>query len=379
MKINYITDIRLPTVRASGYAIMKMCEKFSENGVTVDLVVPARKNNEDVENPFNFYKIKKNFSIRKVFSIDLLGRTIKFGEIFYWVDFFVFLFFIKLTNRIDKDDIIYTRDYLIPIVFSKKYFICLELHNIPSNKFLFNLVTKNIKLFVVLNKYIKDELIKSGISENKIIIASSGVDIKEFDIDVNKEEARKKLNLPILKKIVVYTGHLYSWKGVDTLVQTARNLPDIIFVFVGGVEPEITEFENKYNDLKNIIIIPFMSRSIIPLYLKSADILVLPNSKKENISKYYTSPLKLFEYMASAKPIIASSLPSIREILDESNSVLVESDSVEALTQSIDNLISNNDLQESISKKAKQDVVKYDWYNRAKIIVEEIIKKTDEI
>lgn len=375
MKINYIADIRLPTVRASGFAIMKMCEKFSENTVSVNLVVPNRKNNEGGTDPFDYYKINRNFSIKKIFSTDLLGNTLKFGKLFYWIDLFTFIYSIKFTKEISRNDIVYTRDYIIPMVFSKKYFLCLELHSVPSNKLLFKLAIKNVKLFVVLNKYIESELIELGISNDKIVIAPSGVDIVDFDFKTNKEDARKKLDLPISKTIVVYTGHLYSWKGVDTLAETAKNLPEILFVFVGGVEPEITGFKNKYFNTSNILFIPFVNRTIVPLYLDSADILILPNSKKENISRHYTSPLKMFEYMASGKPIIASDLPSIKEVLNESNSILVEADNIQSFTKAICELIVDEELRDSISKKAKQDVVKYDWSMRAKFIIEEIKRR----
>ena len=63
MQIKYITNVRVPTSRAHGFAIMKMCEKFAEAGAQVELVVPDKQNNEKEKDPFVYYGLKKNFEI----------------------------------------------------------------------------------------------------------------------------------------------------------------------------------------------------------------------------------------------------------------------------------------------------------------------------
>ncbi len=370
MKIVYITNVRIPTPRAQGYAIMKMCEQFGLFGNDVELLIPDRSDSDGIGEPFDYYKIERTFGIKKVFATDFLGKTLKFGRFLYWVDILTFitgLYFKKFSN---KSDIIYTRDFLIPLIFSRNNFICLEVHDIPKMKFLFSYILRKPKMFFVLNKYLKNALMEFGVSESKIHIVPSGVDIKMFDNRINREDARNELGLPQEKKVVVYTGHFYSWKGVDCLAKVAEKMPDVYFIFVGGVEPELSNFKNRYSDQKNIIIRSFVKRELIPLYLKASDVLVLPNSAIEDISVKYTSPLKMFEYMASGTPIVASDLPSIREILNESNSVFAIPDDSQSLSDSIRLVLSNEELGSKISKQAKNDVVSYDWGNRAKTILE---------
>jgi glycosyltransferase involved in cell wall biosynthesis len=232
---------------------------------------------------------------------------------------------------------------------------------------------KNLYKIITITQGLKDLFIKKGIDENKIIVAPDGVDLEEFDINSSKEECRKKLDLPLDKKIVLYTGHLYKWKGVDVLAEAAKNLPENIDVyFVGGVKEDVESFKDKYSGIKNIKIIGQRSHSEIPYWLKSADLLILPNSGKEDISKYWTSPLKLFEYMASGTPIIASDLPSIREILNDNNAVLVLPDDPEKLSKAIYEMISNGNLCLKTSKQAYQDIKEYTWKNRASKILENI-------
>jgi glycosyltransferase involved in cell wall biosynthesis len=249
-------------------------------------------------------------------------------------------------------------------------------HDLPSSKKIFKRVINRVKLFVVLNNNLRDELVGLGVRQENILVSPSGIDLSFFDIDVTKEEAREKLSLPLDKKIVTYTGHFYKWKGVYTLAEVAKIMPETVFVFIGGVEPDITSFKNEFASLNNIIITPFKKRDTIPLYLKASNVLVLPNSGVEKISNSYTSPLKMFEYMASRVPIVASDLSSIREVLNESNSLLSVPDSVSSFELSIKKLLNNIDLSNKLSDKAFFDVSGYTWEIRAKKILSKINENT---
>lgn len=374
VRIKYITNVRLPTPRAHGYAIMKMCEEFKIAGADLELIIPDRKNSEIKKDPFEYYGIKNSFKINRIKSLDLLGPFFAFGKLFYWIDTISFLLSIFLSNVVGKKDIVYTRDFIIPLLFSKKRNVCLELHDIPQSNFLFKLAIKRPKLFFVLNKNIKLELVKMGVKEEIIHIFPSGVEIKEFDIQISQKEAREKLTLPSDKKLIIYSGQFYSWKGVDALAESARFLQDYYFVFVGGTEPELSKFKKEYGNLKNISIESFKERSIIPLYLKSADVLVIPQSVKEKISTHYSSPLKMFEYMASGRPIVASDLSSIRETLDEESAIFAESDNPKSFMEAIKKVLSDEDLATRISENAYNKVLQYSWAERARNILD-IIEK----
>jgi glycosyltransferase involved in cell wall biosynthesis len=374
MNITYLTNVRIPTPRAQGYAVMKMCSEFTKAGARIKLVVPARRNSKSKEDPFDFYKIEKNFEIKRISSFDFLGKRERSIKIFYWIDILSFLVVSKFLLNMKSQDVLYTRDFMTTLFFSKKYFICLELHDIPKSKFLFRLAIKKAKLFFVLNVYLKKELLKMGIPEDKIHIASSGVELKDFDIEINKNDARQKTDLPRDKNIVMYTGHLYEWKGADTLAEAAQFLPETLFVFVGGVPPESDKFIGKYKKYQNIIVRSFVERSMIPLYLKSADALVLPNSASEKISSEYTSPLKLFEYMASGRPIIASDLPSIREIVNEKTAVFAETDNPQSFAGAIKRILENKVLAQALTENVHHEIQKYSWQKRAENILSVINK-----
>lgn len=369
MNIRYIADTRLPTERAHATQIIKMCESFADQDkVSVELVVPFRKPAFDAD-VFSYYGVKRNFGITKVWGLDLLGKTLKLGKFFYIIDYLVFGFGLFRSRSKYRGDIIYSRDPILLSLFSKKKnTLCVELHSLSKKKIFISFVNRAHKIFV-LNNIMKDELVGRGISASKIDVASDAVRVEEFDINVTRTEARQKLELPLFADIVGYTGHLYDWKGAHNLAEAAILLPDIVFVFVGGVDKELEAFKLKYGKYKNIVITGFKSRELIPLYLKASDILVLPNSAKTRISSLYTSPLKLFEYMAAHKPIIASDLPSMREVLIEDDAILSKPDDAPALAESIRSLIANKSLMDTLSRNVALKVRAYTWEARAGKII----------
>ena len=290
MKISYTANIRLPTEKAHGIQIMKMCEAFSELGNEVTLIVPWRFNSIKTDS-FDYYLVKRNFKITRVPSFDL----IILGRIGFWIQTITFLFFARIYLIFKKYDVLYTREQFTGLLF--KNFI-LEILSLPEQ--ISSVHTKNwnrADKLVVITSFIKNELIEKGIKPEKIFIAPDGVDFKKFDIDISRIAARKKLDLPLDKKIVVYTGHLFKWKGVDVLAEATGMLEDTLVLFVGGMERDVLKFSKRFVEKVNMKVLGHRPYSEIPYYLKAADVLVLPNTAKDNVSKFYTSPLKLFEYI----------------------------------------------------------------------------------
>jgi len=275
----------------------------------------------------------------------------------------------KIYLMFQRYDILYTRDHAAGLFFKNFY---LEVHSMPASiKSWHKKVWRKAQSLIVLTSFIRQELREAGIAGEKILVASDGVDLEKFDIPVFQQEARQKLSLPMDKKIILYAGSFYlrDWKGVDVLLEAAKYLsPDCLLVLVGGQENEIEKIKKNY-PAGNILLFGRQPYQKIPLYLKAADILVLPNKKGESISEKYTSPLKLFEYMAAGRPIVASDLPTICEVLNENNSVLVVPNDPDALAGGIKKVLSDAGLSERISHQALFDVKNYTWDNRAKNII----------
>ena len=374
-KILYLSNLRLPTEKAYGIQIAKMCEAFSLIPETeLELAYPYRKNPITTDF-FEYYSVKKNFRVKKLPALDMYTPGSS-GKITVGLKSFisaVILFFYALSK---KADVIYSRDELI--IFFLSFFkknLVFEAHRFSiKRKIFYNRFKKAEIKIIAISEAIKKDLVNMGFESKNILVAHDGVDINLFDIDIIKEEARAKTNLPKNQEIVMYTGHLFEWKGAGTLLEVARmskikgQRSDFLFVFVGGTEYDVKQFRKKAEDLDNVLILGYKPHKEIPVFLKAADVLVLPNSASEKISSY-TSPLKLFEYMSSGRPIVASELLSIKEILNSENSVLVGSDDPESLVGGISKVIENSSFGEMISQKAKEDVKNYTWQKRAERIV----------
>jgi glycosyltransferase involved in cell wall biosynthesis len=364
---------RFPSEKAASLFAAKSCESFAGEGVNVTLIVP-RRIGRGGDDPFKYYGVRKNFSIVYLPIFDFLIFPI-FQKIAFQIGFITFSIscFFFLLFRANKNDIIYSNESL-PIFLSSFYFpkTLYEVHDFPEQKFFFyKWLFRRLRLILVTNTWKMEQLVQRfGVSKEKIICERNAVEIKYFDIPMTKEVARKKLGLPTEGNIVMYTGHLYSWKGVDTLAQSAILLsPDTLIVFVGGTDADVKRFKGMCSTAQNVKIIGHRVHSEIPLWQKAADVLVLPNTAKEDISKYYTSPMKLFEYMASQRPIVASNIPSIAEVLGDSNSVLVTPDDPKDLARGISELLKDTHHAKIVSDNAYSNVLEHSWGKRAKRIL----------
>lgn len=378
MKIIYLANIRLPSEKPHSIHVIKMCEALANQGHEVSLVVAQRYNpnfkNQDV---FEFYNLKQNFKIKKLLVIDIL-HWFSQGPYATWLANLTFAISSFIYVLFNKADLIYSRDGL-PLRFIsliKKNFIY-EFHEYRTqDKQLYKKLSNQGKELVVITQGLKELLVRDGTNPDKILVAPDAVDLDKFQIVKDKKETRKKLDLPIDKKIILCNSSLYKWKGVFTLAQVFKFQildSNSLIVFVGGMRYDIDRLKKfiKENNLPTdkILILGHRPYKNMPEYLAAADVLVLPNSSKRELSTKYTSPLKMFEYMASQKPIVASDLPSIREILNEQNAVLVEPDDPQALAQGIQKVLQDKKLSDKISNQAYKDVQNYTWEKRVKNIL----------
>ncbi len=370
MRITYIATGRIPTQRAFGYATMKLCEEFAALGNEVSLVMPKRRDDMAVD-PFEYYKLVKSFSIEKLSASDMVDRAKVQIPFAYWIDHLSFLLALRRAGVPRREGIFYTREYLLAPFLPFEQTV-LELHSIPKRRAFFGLCVKRARKIVVISKGLKDELVAMGIAEERITIAPDAVDLQRFANIPAKAEARTALGLPQDKIIALYSGHFYGWKGADIFAKSAQFIPDVLCVLMGGVDEDYEKLKEEYKSSPNVLVLPFQSPDKVPLYLAAADILVLPNKSGSAISERYTSPLKLFEYMAAGKPIVASDLPSIREVLDESTAVLVHPDDPRALAEGVKKVIVDPAFAKSLANSAKEKVKSYTWHNRAQSILSAI-------
>ena len=117
--------------------------------------------------------------------------------------------------------------------------------------------------------------------------------------------------------VVGYSGHLYPWKGVDLLLDALAELPGVRGLVVGGHPGGAATSARLQNRARaslacesRVTFTGMVRPREVAARLEPADVLVLPNPATV-VSERYTSPLKLFEYLALGRPIVASDLPGV--------------------------------------------------------------------
>lgn len=169
-----------------------------------------------------------------------------------------------------------------------------------------------------------------GADPAKVHVTPDGVDTELFT-------PPPEPNTPMRQRPrVTYAGHLYDYKGIPTVLEAAALLPEIDVRLVGGTAKDIARVRTSVDraGLGNVQVVGRVSHADVPPHLWDADALLLPPSANEP-SKDWTSPVKLGEYLAAARPIVASSIPSLHDWIDDRVCTWFEPDNPEDLARAI--------------------------------------------
>jgi glycosyltransferase involved in cell wall biosynthesis len=224
------------------------------------------------------------------------------------------------------------------------------------------------KGLVTISPLLRDTYVKLGVPEQKVIVVPGGVDLLPFDEANEALPRNSKTRLPK----VGYCGSLHEGRGIDTLLESARMLPHVQFMLIGGSPEDISHWKCQGGALSNVDFVGFIAHSDVPKRLVQFDILCMPYSDSLEASAWM-SPMKLFEYMAAGKAIVATDLPVVREILQYGhNAILCRPDSPGELTAAIRQLCANPELRMALGRQARADVTNYTWKARASQIIENL-------
>ena len=247
----------------------------------------------------------------------------------------------------------------------RKHRFFYEIHQIPTHPYnkLWNSIALNqADQIIAITQGLKDHystikakinILPDGVKESWLTKPRDKIELKRIINKYNKKN----------KKIILYAGTNLNWKGVKTIEVAAKNdnNPNHQYLIIGF----------KKENTNNIKYIDRVDQESVRSFYLIADILVIPNSAKYKISSHFTSPLKLFEYMAVQKPIICSDLPSLREIVSKNEVWFFEPDSASSLLQTIQVVEKTPQIEiDTKVSKAFQLVKNYTWEKRAREIIQ---------
>lgn len=370
MRIAYIATTELPSTSANSIQVMKVCQALTLNGHETHLLIPVRGEIRWDELKVH-YGLSGEFQIRYLVSRRGLKR-------------FDFILQALRHSTSLKVDAVYTRMLWTAVIAQKfKIPIILELHDIPAGhfgSFLFKryLSSNSKKLTVLITQALKEKLetvFSVDIPDSESCIASDGVDLKRYQNLPEPDQARKLLGLKE-NLTAVYTGGFYKGRGLELLLELAKNHPQVQFMWVGG-KPEAVDAWNaiiRNLNVENITLTGFVPNEKLPLYQAAADILLMPFGKKVTGSSGgntadICSPLKMFEYMAAGRAILSSDLPVLHEVLNSTNALFYVLENFEDLNKQFNLLINDPAKRIALAKQAKLDVEQYNWQNRMQKII----------
>jgi glycosyltransferase involved in cell wall biosynthesis len=355
MKIVYLANVRMPTEKAHGLQIMKMCEAFARAGHEVELVVTDRAT-AITESPFAYYGVEERFAITRLPVIDTVSR----GRLGFLVSACSFGLRARGHVRRIRPDCVYGRDEL-PLWFVLGLApVVWETHT-GSITFFARRVLARARLVVAITAGLRG--LYAETTTTPVIVAHDGVDLDVFSRPEEQRTARARLGLPVDARIALYAGRLDGWKGVEVLFKVARLLPDVHIAVIGGEDTELEVLRKQYPEISFLGPRPYTE---LPDNQAAADVLVLTGDPRSRIAERYTSPLKLFTYMASGKPIAAIDLPAIREVLTPDAASFFTYDPESCAAAIRDSLGAEGAAH---AAKAHELVKSYSWDARARTIL----------
>jgi len=383
IKLLYLNHFTLYKCRPNDLQVLLMCNAFQKMGITTYVTIPIEKGVE-IKN------IEKRIEAN-------IGSKMLFKSIYYpYISFLKYgdglgtlISIMKYFNIKNDFDFIFTRSLFINFIAVRKYnnvifeshgaklHVRSELLNILYSKILLCSTKLSSQiLFVTISEELKKYWLSRGVNSKKVISAHDAVDINKYNANVSILEARQALEINTSKKIAMYIGSLFYNRGIDKIFKLAQVFKNVMFYIVGGPEENILYYKKLLarENIDNVIIVGLIRHNLVNLFLSAADVLLLLFTWKVPTIKY-ASPLKLFEYMAAKKIIVAQRFPTITEILSNKESLLADPNSFNDLVEKLNEAFEMsypNDISEAPYRKGAKY---YTWDKRASQIINNVMKR----
>jgi len=210
----------------------------------------------------------------------------------------------------------------------------------------------------------------------KIVVVSNGANTSLFK-PLEQETCRKGLGLDLEIPYICFVGNLAPWQGVEYLVKAAPSIlsrfPDCRFLIIGDgvMKDNLFKLCREIGVEDRFIFTGVVAYDRVPLYINASDTCTAPFIFARN-AKIGLSPLKLYEYMACGKPVVASNISGVSDVLEASGGgIPVLPENPDALAEGILKLLENPDLRTKLGSKGLSYVTEnYSWYSVAEKVNE---------
>jgi glycosyltransferase involved in cell wall biosynthesis len=380
VRILYLADIRFPLERANGIQTFETCCALAERGHRITLAVRP-DSNVPARDPFAFYGRAPVRGLELRVSARWPARVRRMAYLARAV---------RLASARERYDAVLTRDLgvcallvtlprqrRIPVVYESHGYAPAVANLMPrlltgararSRQKVARLAGREARVwrgadaYVTITAGLARELQERFGPRPRLGVVPDGVRLA-----ADRQYQRPP---PAQAPLIAYAGHLYPWKGVDVLLDALARVSLARGLIIGGHpgEADLARLQQRAAALGLLDRVTFTGMvppADVAGLLAQAHVLVLPNTRTD-LSERYTSPLKLFEYLAAGRAIVASDLPAIREVLTHGeDGWLVEAGNASALADGIANVIAHPELAADLSRRAWTRATAFTWASRA--------------
>ena len=228
---------------------------------------------------------------------------------------------------------------------------------------------KNAAQIICISPRLKEHLnTKWNIDESKLTVLPCAADVEAFKPNHNSETVRKSLGLTT-EPVVMWVGGFHPWHDLSLLLESfaliLQRRPDARLVLVGDgqTRSSVVDIVTKDGLRHAVIMTGAIAHSQVPEMLSIADVAVVPSAPITASLGGTGTPLKLFEYMAAGKAIVATALNEAAEvILDGYNGLLVDAGDVNKFAEATLKLIDDPEERSRLGQNAREQAVKqYSW------------------
>lgn len=363
MRMLYFSDTHFITPSAEAVFIMKMADAWTANGHDVEVFAHVRSGS--AEEIHAYYGTRGGFPVHSYGYTRLPGGKRLLRLFRGW----------RAARRPCSADLVYGRcPYAVMSAAGSGLPLVLEQHTPPANPAKARVLERlfrhpDFRRLVVITQALQEDYLdrfRGILPADRVLVAHDGADPMEA-LPPPPNEVRLRFG---------YVGSLLPGKGWETVVELARRFPEHDFHLVGGGEAELAALRAR-GVPANLHLHGHVPHSGIPQRLSGFDVALLPPLERVIISTgedigRWMSPMKLFEYMAAGRPVIASDLPVIREVLTHGvNGWICPPGDVDAWAAAVRRLAADPALRERLAARAREDfLARYTWRERARRVLE---------
>ena len=381
MRIAYCANVRLPSERAHGHQIAQVCDALVYLGHEVTLFVPQRRNLIQ-EDYYSYYGAERDVKLQYLDAFDNNKFPVSLGLPGLYLANASLRRALYRALSGENFDLFYTRaPTLLPVLLKKGVPVVLELHQLPRfGRASFVRKCNACRLVSCLTSPMRDELVQMGVASEHVIVEPDAVNLQLFSQQTDRKAWHHEHDIPSDVPLISYVGQLRSMglsKGVETLLSALEDLSrsgrDFCAVIAGGPDDVRHKMENGLspNLRSKVKFLGTIDHRSVPALLSASDLLVYPAPASNH--QFYmrdTSPLKIFEYMASGKPIVCADLPPLRDVLSEETAFLASPGDSTELALAMNHALEHPEEADKHAELARKIVENHTWEKRMQRILQ---------